>query len=55
MERNRLIWLGVAVGSAFGGYVPSLIWGDSIFSVYSVIGTGIGGFIGIYLAWKISE
>ena len=54
MERNKLIWLGVFVGSALGGLVPTL-WGDSAFSMSGVFTTAIGGFLGIWLGWKLGE
>ena len=55
MERQKLIWFGLAVGSAIGGYIPTL-WGDtSIFSMASVIGSALGGFLGIYLGFRMGE
>ena len=53
MERNKLIWFGVFVGGALGGYIPAL-WGDSVFSIASIFGSAIGGFLGIWIMWKIS-
>ena len=54
MERQKLVWFGVFVGSALGGFIPTL-WGDSAFSMSSVILTAVGGFVGIWLGWKIGE
>lgn len=42
----------MVVGSYLGSLIP-LIWGDSMFSVTSVIFGGIGAFIGIYIGYKI--
>ena len=54
MERNKLIWLGLFVGSALGGFIPS-IWDPSLFSMSSVVGSAIGGFLGIYLGFKLGS
>ena len=42
------------VGSGIGGYVP-LLWGASYFSFTSVICTAIGGFLGIWIMFKLSR
>lgn len=42
------------VGGTAGGYIP-MLWGDSLFSMSSVLLTAVGGFLGIYLAFKISQ
>lgn len=54
MEKQKLVWFGVFVGSTVGGFIPTL-WGDSFMSMSSVIFTAIGGFLGIWLGWKIGE
>lgn len=54
METKTAIWMGMVVGSAFGGYVP-VLWGDSLFSMTSVILTAVGGLVGIYLAFKLTH
>ena len=54
MERSRLIWIGLFVGSAIGGYVPAL-WGAGILSFSSVIGSAIGGVAGIWLGYRLGE
>lgn len=53
MSRKQLVWIGVFIGSALGGFVPSL-WGASALSFSSVFGTFIGGVLGIWVAFKIS-
>jgi hypothetical protein len=52
--RSKLIWLGLFVGSTIGGFLPSL-WGDSLFSLSSVILTAVGGLVGIWLGFKLSD
>ena len=52
MSTKTLIWTGVFIGSTVGGFIPSL-WGDSLFSVSSVIFTTIGGIAGIWIGFKL--
>lgn len=47
------IWLGVLIGSTIGGFIPEL-WGGDLFSYSSVLFSGIGGFVGIWLGYKTS-
>lgn len=54
MERSKLVWLGLAVGSTIGGFIPS-IWNAGIFSMSGVFTTAIGGIAGIWLGWKLGE
>jgi len=51
MSEKSIIMLGMFIGSSIGGYLPSL-FGASLFSLWSVFSTAIGGIIGIYLAYK---
>ena len=45
------IWVGLFVGSTIGGFIPSL-WGDSFFSLSSVMLSAVGGIAGIYAGFK---
>jgi uncharacterized membrane protein YeaQ/YmgE (transglycosylase-associated protein family) len=47
------IWLGVLIGSAIGGFIPDL-WGVGLFSYSSVLLSGIGAFVGLWLAIRMS-
>lgn len=49
-----MIWLGVFIGSTIGGVLPE-IWGAGIFSLSSVIGSFIGGLLGIWLGVKAGD
>jgi uncharacterized membrane protein YeaQ/YmgE (transglycosylase-associated protein family) len=53
MSSKSLIMTGAIVGSLVGGYVPAL-FGVSSFSFVSLITSGIGGVLGIWLAYKIT-
>jgi uncharacterized membrane protein YeaQ/YmgE (transglycosylase-associated protein family) len=45
------IWLGVVVGSSIGGFIPEL-WGADLFSYPSVLLSGIGAFVGLWIGYK---
>lgn len=44
----------MVIGSAIGGYIPAL-WGDTFFSMTSVLLTAVGGFAGIWVGYQISR
>ncbi len=48
------IWIGVLIGSTIGGFIP-LLWGDGMFSYSSVLLSGAGGFVGLWIGYKISN
>ena len=54
MERKKLVWIGLFIGSTIGGFIPSL-WDSSFVSMSGVIGSAIGGFLGIWAGWKLGE
>ena len=54
MERKKLIWIGILVGSFIGSYVP-LLWGAGVFSFSSIILGGVGSVAGIYLGFRLGE
>ncbi len=54
MRRTSLVWVGLAVGSAVGGYLPAL-WGGELLSFSSLILSGVGGIVGIWLGYRFSE
>jgi len=54
MNSKSLIWIFMFIGSAIGGFIPTL-WGDSFFSIWSIILTAVGGILGIYLGFKLSN
>jgi hypothetical protein len=43
------IWLGILVGSTIGGFIPDL-WGAGLLSYSSVLLSGVGAFVGLWLA-----
>lgn len=54
MESKQLIWVGLFVGSTVGSFLPAL-WGGDLLSFSSIIFSGIGGIVGIYLGFKMGQ
>jgi hypothetical protein len=54
MNSKSIVWIFMFVGSAVGGFIPEL-WGDGFFSMWSVLLTAVGGIIGIYVGFKLSN
>jgi hypothetical protein len=52
MSRKKLIMLGMVVGSIAGGYLPAVFAFDEL--MVSLLGSGIGGIIGIWIGYKFS-
>jgi len=51
MPSRSLIWVGILLGSTIGGFIPEL-WGAGLFSYSSLLLSGIGAFLGIWIALK---
>ncbi|HWQ60577.1 MAG TPA: hypothetical protein VN420_05550 [Candidatus Fimivivens sp.] len=51
---KKFIYLFLFIGSTIGGYAP-LLWGGSAFSMSSIILSGVGGLIGIYVGYRLGE
>ena len=54
MNTKSLIWIGMFVGSTVGELLPSL-WGESSFSMSSILFSTIGGVVGIWAGFKLSK
>ncbi len=54
MNAKSLIWVFMGIGSTIGAYIPEL-WGAGMFSFSSVILTAVGGILGIYVGYKLSN
>jgi hypothetical protein len=46
------IWFGVLIGSTVGGFIPDLL-GAGLFSYSSVLFSGVGGLVGLWLGYKL--
>lgn len=49
------IGIGVTVGSILGGWLGSLIDGASMFGLWGIIGSTLGGLLGIYVGYKLAQ
>ena len=54
MESNKLIWIGMTVGTVVGSFIP-LLWGAGELSMSSIIFSAIGGFAGIWLGFRLGQ
>jgi len=54
MNSKTLVSIGLFIGSTAGGYIPALL-GVDIFSYWSLLGTLIGGILGVIIGWKLSN
>jgi predicted MFS family arabinose efflux permease len=48
MRSNSSVWIGILVGSTIGGFLPEL-WGGSAFSYTSVLLSGVGVLLGLWV------
>ncbi len=54
MDTKRVIWIGATLGSVLGGCVPGL-WHASMFSMWGLVFSTIGGLAGIWLGWRLTR
>lgn len=52
MPSRLLIWVSIIIGSTIGGIIPEL-WGAGMFSCLSLLLSGIGALVGLWIAFKI--
>jgi len=50
---KKVVYIFVGIGGTVGGYLP-VIFGAGALSGWSILGSTIGGIIGIVLATKVS-
>jgi hypothetical protein len=49
-----LIYLGITIGGLIGGYIP-VIFGQSAFSMVSILAGAAGSFVGLWAGYKIGN
>jgi len=54
MSRKTMIMIGMTIGSVAGGYLPVLLGADG-FSLASLLGSGAGGILGIWIAFQLTR
>ncbi len=54
MSPKFAVFLGMTIGSVIGGYIPAL-WGAGLFSYSSVLLSGLGGILGVWIGFKLSS
>jgi hypothetical protein len=54
MSAKVIIYLFASVGSVLGAYVPQ-IWGAGLFSMSSVLFSGIGAITGLFIGLRFTE
>jgi hypothetical protein len=53
MSAKGVVMLGMFIGSTAGSYIP-ILFGASFLSMASLIGSAIGGILGIYIGYKLT-
>lgn len=54
MSAKVLVYLGMFIGSVIGGYVP-VLFGAGLISYTSVLFSGIGSIIGVWIGYRLSN
>ncbi len=54
MSSKALVMIGMTVGSILGSYIP-IIFGADVFSLWSIVGSAVGGIAGIWAGWKVAN
>ena len=49
---KKIVMIGMAFGSIVGGWIPTL-WGAGAFSFVAIMGSLVGGILGIWLSFKL--
>jgi hypothetical protein len=51
---KKLVWIGLFVGSTIGNAVP-MLWGGDAISISGFVFAAIGGFIGIWVGYRLGQ
>lgn len=54
MNSQKLIWIGLFVGSSIGSFIP-MLWGAGFFSLSSTLLSALGGFAGIWAGYQLGR
>jgi len=50
-----LMWISISIGGIIGGYLPVLLFHAGNFSIWSILGGGIGSIAGVWAAVKLNN
>jgi len=51
---KAVMYIIITITTVIGGWVPTL-WGASMLDVTSIFGSVVGGFVGIFVYWKLRQ
>jgi hypothetical protein len=54
MNTKHFIWIATIICGYIGGFIPTL-WGASGFSFSTIIGNTLGGILGVFIGFKLSQ
>ncbi len=49
---KKVFYLAATIGGGVGGYIPSLLDHQGGLSMWSIVGSFVGGLLGIYIVYK---
>jgi len=52
---KSLIYIGIGIGGTVGGWLGALVSHGNFLSGWSILGTAIGSFIGLWAGYKIGS
>lgn len=52
---KKTVYLAATIGGIIGGYLPVVLFGAGSFSIWSILGSLVGGLGGIWVAVKLSN
>lgn len=55
METKTLVWIGLAVGGAIGGFAGAALDHGNMFGGWSILLTAVGSLIGIWAGYKLGN
>jgi len=50
---KKTVYIFLTIGGIVGGYLGGLLDGGSMFGLWGILGSTLGGILGIYIAYKI--
>lgn len=55
MSQKTLIYISIAIFGIIGGWIGSVIDNGSIFGMWGIIGSTLGGLLGIWIGFKLGS